>query len=513
MTPQRGHLALLAAIAELHPDRVAVVDESGSVTYGRLAAEACRVAAALASLGVVRGERVGVIGRRDATGVAAIHGVLASGAAYVPVDPDWPVKRQVAVLTDGRVSALVGDLAALTLLDGWPAVTVDRASLGVPAADAVSWPAPGIDERDPAYVLYTSGSTGAPKGVLVSHAAGRAFVDWAVREFEVTAADVIGGHAPFSFDISTFDLFASAATGATLVLVPGYLSAFPVDLAHFIAAHAITVWYSVPFPLACIADLGSSAAPALASLRAVLFAGEVFPPGKLARLVSLTPRAVHANLYGPTETNVCTFWRISEPLAGPVPIGRAIGGDACYVRVDGRLVRDEIGAAGELWVSGATLADGYWGQAEATAEAFLPVPGVPGGRAYRTGDLARVIAPGIFAFLGREDHLVKIRGVRIELEEIENVAASVPGVTLACAVTVPDDHLGHRLYMALVPGSAPSGDVARSCRARLPTAAVPEGLWTVAELPRTSSGKLDRPAIQAMAVRRFRIDGEGSCVP
>ncbi len=504
-----GHLAVLADASAADPARAAVIDEAGPVSYSALGASAALIARTLTEGGIGRGDRVGVLCRRDAAAVAAIHGVLASGAAYVPLDVEWPPARIQAICRDCGVAALIANdrAAAEAALAGRPAVliAVGRSELATTTGQsAPSWPRREVRASDPAYLLYTSGSTGAPKGVVVSHAAGRAFVDWAVSRFEVAASDVLAGTAPFSFDLSVFDLFASAATGATLLLVPAYLASFPPDLARFIADHAPTVWYSVPFPLARLAELGATAAPALASLRVVLFAGEVFPPGQLAKLMSVTPAASHANLYGPTETNVCTFWPVDRPPTGPVPIGRPIGPDHCWV-MDGATAVTEPGSVGELWVAGATLADGYWGRPAETAGRFVPLPagagmatGV-GSRAYRTGDLVRLVAPNTFEYLGRADQLVKVRGVRVELGEIEQAALMAPEVSEACAVTLPDGRLGRRICLLVTPASVAPESVLAECRRRLMPAAVPAGIWAVAELTRNDNGKLDRAAATAAA--------------
>lgn len=517
--PAGRHLAVLHDTAARVPGATAVIDADGPVTYRELARVARRVTRDLARAGVRPGDRVAVTGARDAAAVATVHAVLAHGAVCVPLDPDWPEERVRYVLADCAVAAVAGPGAqdARALLTGPAAVVpVDRADLqaadagafaGRRAAPDSASPAPGTpppepsgpppDGRGPAYILYTSGSTGRPKGVVVSHRAARAFCDWAVREFALTGDDVIAGFTTFAFDISVLDLYASVVAGATLALVPRHLASFPVDLARWIQRHEATVWYSVPYPLARLGAAGPAVAGALASLRVVLFAGEVFPHRQLAELMAVTPDAVHANLYGPTETNVCLYHRLTEPPQEQVPIGIPVTGDTCWVSTPDGVVPLRPGAAGELWVAGATLADGYWGDSAATAERFVPLECAPGGRAYRTGDLVRVLDDGTCRYLGREDHMLKIRGVRIETAEVEAAAMTAAGVGECCAVAVAASGGGRALALAVAPADVRAEDVLEACRRRLHPAAVPVRVTAVAALPRTPNGKIDRTRLHA----------------
>ena len=350
------------------------------------------------------------------------------------------------------------------------------------ALDAVPEDVPAAPD-DLAYILYTSGSTGTPKGVCVSHRNARAFVDWAVRAVGVGPHDRLANHAPLTFDLSVFDLYAAFATGASVHLVPPELAYAPLQLTRFLYERGITVWYSVPSALALMMrDGGLLDGPAPPGLRAVLFAGEPFPVGRVRELSSWT-RARLLNLYGPTETNVCTAHEVvPADLARdrPVPIGGAVSGDEVWARkADG--TRAGPGESGELVVAGPTVMLGYWGRE-------------PHRGPYRTGDIVRVLDGGAFDYLGRRDHMVKLRGHRIEPGEVEAALAAHPDVAEA-AVAVGGSGLGARPKAFVVPRPDREPSVLalrRHCARLLPRYMIADEFHVVACLPRTRTGKTDR---------------------
>jgi len=493
---------LLVETSWRHPDRVAVVDGERSLTYAELEARSNQVGHLLRDLGVARGDRVALHLDKSIESIVGLYGALKAGAAYVPLDPRAPSARLVQVARDcGARWALVDRRTA----GAWPAAgaPVEHAVVldGDAAGPVVAQPAAPVPvsplSLDLAYILYTSGSTGSPKGVMLGHRSGLAFVEWAVETFGVREHDRLASHAPLHFDLSIFDVFASAQAGAALVLVPAPIAMLPVEVARFIDRLAVTTWYSVPSILALLAVRGGLAEGALPGLRTVLFAGEVFASRHLRRLMGLLPHARFHNLFGPTETNVCTWHAVEAPPAGddPVPIGRPITDvDVLVVADGGRLAGP--GEVGELWVRGPTVMAGYWADAERTRAALVSDPrGLPG-PVYRTGDLAYRDPDGVLWFVGRRDAQVKSRGYRIELGDIEAAIHAHPAVTACAVVPVPDELVTNRLVACVeVREPVAAAELTRHCAARLPRYMVPERFVFHQQLPLTPTSKVDRQAL------------------
>jgi amino acid adenylation domain-containing protein len=515
----------LAATADSYPDRVAVVDGERSLTYAQLELRSNQIAHVLRDAGVVPGSRVALYLDKSAEAVTAIYGIMKAGAAYVPLDPQSPEARLGLILDDCSVSCLissVGKTASLDVLAAEGAVppallivdgdTSDaEAAVGqghvllrdaVDAAPAEARPA-SVSEDDLAYILYTSGSTGNPKGVMLSHLNALAFVDWGRQTFGVGPDDRLSSHAPFHFDLSVFDLYAASTSGAALVLVPAGTSVLPVQVRRFIEGQQITVWYSVPSVLSMLAIRGGLHPGDLPDLRVVLFAGEVFPTKYLRNLMSVLPEARFANLYGPTETNVCTWYDV-PPLDADddetIPIGRPIDGvDAFGVDDEGGVV--PVGGRGELFVTGPTVAHGYWNDEERTTRGFVSDPrGIRDERCYRTGDLVELLPDGSFRFFGRIDAQVKSRGYRIELGEIETALISHDNVVECAVVAIPDELVTNRLKAFVVTkADLSAADLLHYCAERVPHYMVPETITVVDDLPRTSTGKIDRRGLLSAA--------------
>jgi amino acid adenylation domain-containing protein len=491
---------LLSRAARERPDHPAVVADR-TVTYAELDDLASRVAAVLAEVGVRRGDRVAVSAPRSVGVVASLYGAMRAGAAYVPIDPDSPAPRAARIANDCSISALIADAERSDRLR--PELVRDVVGLDVEQLDGLppaEEPAPTVGSGDLAYILYTSGSTGDPKGVMLTHRNSRAFVDWAVTELGLTPDDRFSAHAPFHFDLSVFDLYACASVGGTLHVLPQDVLRFGASTAAFVREHQLTVWYSVPSALVQMVTQGGVDAEKLTTLRRVAFAGEVFPTPLLRRLRGLMPGASLHNWYGPTETNVCTAHTVlPEDLVDdePVPIGRPCGRAVCRV-VDDAGVPASVG---ELLVGGPSVTAGYWGDPERTAAALIS--DAAAGRWYRTGDLVESGPEGEYRFRGRRDHQVKVRGYRVELGEVESAIHADDRVGEACVVAVADDRLGHDLVAFVVAAAGASFepiDVKRHVASRLPRYMVPATVHVeTGPLPTTSTGKIDRSALEARA--------------
>jgi acyl-coenzyme A synthetase/AMP-(fatty) acid ligase len=315
--------------------------------------------------------------------------------------------------------------------------------------------------------------------------------------------DRLANHAPFHFDLSVFDLYVGALAGAAVYPVPPRLSSFPAAIVQMYVRERLSVWYEVPSSLILFLRSGELARQDLSALRLLLFAGEVFPVKYLRELMTLIPGVRLANLYGPTETNVCTWFDVTEPPPGdaPLPIGVACDNTQALV-LDESLRPVPDGEVGELWVRGPTVMQGYWGKPDRTAASRALLEVGPGVRdeAYRTGDLVRRRPDGNLEFLGRCDHQIKVRGYRVELGEIESVLHLHADVAEAVALAVPDPDLTHRLKAVIVLREGVSlseAEVKRHCASSLPRYMVPEAVEFRSSLPRTSSGKVNRRELAA----------------
>lgn len=504
--------------AERAPDREAVRFDGRALSYGELAEASNRLAQLLLAEGVRRGDRVGIYLGKSLESAVALYGIMKAGAAYVPLDPAAPPARIAYIVRDCGIRHLVTEDARAETLAALAGEGIDLACLvgaapreALPyrclswdevAAAPASLPAAGTIEQDLAYILYTSGSTGVPKGVMHTHRSALSFAEVAAHTYGFHGQDRLSNHAPLHFDLSTLDFFSAAVAGATTVIIPEAYTKLPASLSKLAEEERLTVLYAVPFALVQLVLYGALAKRDLGSLRWVLFGGEPFPTKHLRRLMAALPGARFSNVYGPTETNGCTYYLVPplpENADDPIPIGRP------YENVE-TLVVDEAGApvapgkVGELLVRSPTLMRGYWNRPDLNERAFYRRPrhGHHEDLFHRTGDLVRQRPDGTFDFLGRRDRQVKVRGYRVELDEIEAVLQRHEEVRVAAVFPV-EGREGPRIEAAVTvrAGDVEPAELRRHAAAHLPAYAVPERVTVVGQLPLTSTGKIDRLQLQA----------------
>jgi acyl-coenzyme A synthetase/AMP-(fatty) acid ligase len=344
---------------------------------------------------------------------------------------------------------------------------------------------------------------------MLTHQNALTFVEWCAETFKITSEDRLSNHAPLHFDLSVFDVYNTLEAGATVYLVTEDLALFPSKLASFIETQGITVWYSVPSALTLILLHANLNAEKLAKLRLILFAGEVFPMKYLQQLANLLPHVELQNLYGPTETNVCTYYRVERdllPSMDKLPIGIACENTEVFAVNDQDEIVTEAGGTGELYVRGPSVTCGYWADPEKTAKMVVPNRFQRNfeEKMYRTGDLVQLADDGNYYFLGRRDSMIKSRGYRIELGEIESALLSHDSVKEAVAIAIPDDIVSNRIIAVIAPhdGTAirPS-DLQQHCGTRIPKYMIPEVIEFRTNLPKTSTGKVDRVQLTQESVR------------
>ncbi|WLQ46682.1 amino acid adenylation domain-containing protein [Streptomyces poriferorum] len=475
------------------PDATALVYGDVSLTYAELNTRANRLARHLRTLGARPGAVVAVAVPRSVELIVSLLAVLKAGAAYLPLDPEYPAERITYMLRDAAPVCVITDRADRLTDDATTArVVLDGLDVsGYPWCD----PSRPLTPAHPAYVIYTSGSTGRPKGVVVSHGAIDNRLRWMQDAYGLTTQDRVLQKTPSSFDVSVWEFFWPLREGAALVVAEPGGHKDPAYLARLINEQAVTTCHFVPSMLQVFlteADPG-----ACAGLRRVFCSGEALPRETAHAFGRALPRVGLHNLYGPTEAAVDVSFHACAPHdSGPVPIGQPVWNTRLYV-LDAALRPCPPGVPGELYLAGRQLADGYLNRPDLTAGRFVADPFAgPARRMYRTGDLARWTEQGEVEYLGRTDHQVKLRGQRIELGEIEAALAARPQVDGACAL-VREDRPGDQRLVGYVTGGADPAGVRAALARELPEHMVPSAVVALDAFPLNPNGKLDRRALPA----------------
>jgi amino acid adenylation domain-containing protein len=523
--------------AAARPEARAVVSPEGSLTYRELEASSNRLARMLRELDCRRGDRVALLMPKAPAAIAALLGVLKADAAYVPLDPAGPPARLARMLEVCGCHSILAAARTATLLQATLAcATLERRPLlgwldadappdpdftpAFTAADLRALPAtpPASVNRDTdlAHILFTSGSTGIPKGVMITHYSVLRFLEWATEYFRLCASDRASQHPPLHFDLSTFDIFGTLGAGAELHLIPSALNLLPHKLAHLIHKSRLTQWFSVPSLLNLMAKFDVVRHGDFPELRRVLWCGEVLPTPTLIYWMQRLPHARFTNLYGPTEATIAsshyTVPRCPAHETEPIPIGSACAGEELLI-LDSALRPVAGGETGDLYIRGVGLSAGYWRDPEKTHGAFLPYRADTGteDRIYRTGDLAHRGSDGLIYFAGRRDHQIKSRGYRIELGEIETALHASAELRDSAVVAVQSAGFeGWMICCAYVPvrGRSVDPQYLRQRLARvLPNYMLPVRWMRCGALPRNANGKTDRPELR----RRFLEAEQSSC--
>jgi D-alanine--poly(phosphoribitol) ligase subunit 1 len=508
-----------------NPDRLALSAGGRQLTYSALAGLARNIAAALQSAGVKPGQRVCVLASRSIEACAGVLGASWAGVTYVPISLKAPEERLVTVLGLAEPAALIADATGAKLLservvDASPSLILvpdediarelrsgrKRAVHAVNTlggADERAEPA-GMRAEDLSYIMYTSGTTGVPKGVMISAGSVRHFLSFMQERYGLTPEDRVAEPMELSFDLSVFNMFMTWNAGASLHPVPAAQVTAP---ARFIGDNRITVWFSVPSVIAMMKRLKSLKPGSLPGLRYSLFCGEPLPVSGVHSWREAAPNSIVDNLYGPTEATVaCLHERVTDspavtPQRGVIAIGTPFAGiEACIVDPDLRILAAE--QPGELALSGPQLASGYFRAPELSLARF---PTIGGKRWYLTGDLAYQDSAGKFHHLGRIDNQIKVLGYRVELEEIEAHLRGVCETELVAAVAWPVSHGTAEGIVAFVAGKEISpAQIREALRKRIPSYMVPASIRSIESIPLNANGKVDRQALST------QLDGEKS---
>jgi amino acid adenylation domain-containing protein len=499
---------LVARQAERRPQATAIVYGAKRLSYGELDAAANRLARALVEAGCRKGDRVGFLYPKKPAAMVWMLGILKAGAMHVPLDVASPAERLRRIvrsceprfiLAAGAAAPLAAEILNETTRLAW---MEERVPAGLRAAftlkDVAREPseAPQCRTRaeDPAHILFTSGSTGIPKGVVITHANVMAFVNWGLKHFGLNETDRVSGHTPLHFDLSTYDIFGAYAAGAELHVVPLETALLPHRLAEFMRVSRLTQLFSVPSVLNYMAKVDAVRQNDFPELRRVMWCGEVLATPVLAHWMRRLPHTRFTNLYGPTETTVASSYYdvpgCPEDPTASIPIGSACDGEELLV-IDG-----------EIYIGGVGLSPGYWRDPAKTAAAFVPHPSRPGERIYRTGDLGRLRPDGLVEFIGRADTQVKSRGYRIELGEIEAALSVLPDLRESAVVAIRSTGFEQwQICCAYVPmaGRSVTPATLRTDLTRLIPGYMMPARWTAYDaLPRNANGKIDRPRLKEM---------------
>ncbi len=502
-------LDYLDQTAARYADKIAVKEEEERITYADLRRSARAIGTALIGYGV-RLRPVGVYMEKGVLALCSFFGTVCAGGCYCMLNPELPDGRLgqiVDVLSPDVVLTTAAQVEkARTLFPGKTVLAAEELIDGGEDAEALSRVRVGMIDADPLYINFTSGSTGVPKGIVVSHKSVIDFIGQFVPLFGIGADDVIANQAPFDFDVSVKDIYSALKTGATLVVVPRKFFSAPTRLLDYLCENEVTTLTWAVSALCLVTTFHGLDYKTPTSVRRVLFSGEVMPYKHLAAWMARLPDATFVNLYGPTEiTCNCTYHILERgrDYSGGIPIGKSFPNEDVFLLDDGDRKITEPGVIGRIVVRGTALALGYYRLDEKTSASFIqnPLNTAYPERIYVTGDLGRYDGNGDLFFCGRSDNQIKYQGHRIELEEIERAIAGIEGVDRCFCVFENDRLKGYYV------GSVEKAELHARLTATLPPFMVPGFLRRLDEMPMTKNGKIDRKAA-VLAAERKANDGK-----
>lgn len=503
--------------ARLFPNKEAFRCGNASLSFQELDIKTNQLAKHLVDSGIQKGDRIGIYMNRCIETSIAIYGILKAGAVYVPIDPISPRTRTKFLIENcgiqflitvpkqkKRVAKLLIEDISLKQVIGFS----DDSDIKHFSWESIfsitleSYQRVNILSEDMAYIIFTSGSTGDPKGIMHTHKSGLAYAQLSASLYKLRPQDRVANHAPLHFDISTFGYFSAPYAGATTVIIPDAPISLPVSLGALIAEEKISIWYSVPLALSQLLLSGVLDQHDYSAIRWVLFAGENFTLKYLKGIMEKWPQAKYSNVYGPTEVNQCTFYNFNakEIFKDYVPIGD-VWDNTEYKIIDEDDKEVHKGETGQLLIRSSTMMLGYWNNKELTEKSIYKqqISNNLEQVYYRTGDLVRQDNLDRLVFLGRKDRQVKVRGYRIELDEIEAVLNDHPSIK-ECTVCVLEKDNEQKILTAAVilalGASTETNELIAHCRSKLPTYAVPQRIDVLKNFPRTSSGKIDLTQIR-----------------
>jgi len=514
---------LIGRAARSHPNKIAYKYLNQALTYQDLDRKTNQLAHHLLDNGLKKGDRVGIFLPRSIETPIAVHAILKSGGVFVPIDTKMPQSRLAFILKDCQVKFIISTntfASKLTPLLENPDFQISTIGMNSEEfkenAKNITWDEVfksdntvainiSIVEQDLAYIMYTSGTTGTPKGIMHTHRSGLSYAQLSQQQYNVQPEDIIANHSPLHFDISTFGYLTSPLSCATTVIISEAHTKFPMSLAQLIQKEKISIWYSVPVALMQLTNLPTFEGMGIDSVRWVLFGGETCPAPQLIKLMACWPQAQYSNVYGPAEVNQCTYYTIPKDLnpEDSVPLGKIWPNTEMLILDDDDQPVAE-GEIGKLVIHSATMMYGYWNNEELTEKGFYIASDSAAKnfkkKYYRTGDLVSLHSDGNMRFFGRGDRQVKTRGYRVELDAVESLIRGMEGVANAAVIAY-----SHRELGTLIGASVElkqnqilvAKDIQDELATKLPKYCVPEKIKMVDTISRTSAGKIDYKSIKA----------------